>query len=232
MNRNAIKIIAAITMVSDHIGLLLIDPTSVLYYVLRLIGRIAFVLFAYMIAEGYFKTKDLKKYFLRLFAFALAVEIFLIGYYFVTDINYTVLGDSANVIWPLVFGLAALALIGSNRIIIRFTSILLVFLAEFIGFPYGAYGVLTIMIFGLYTNKLTQFLFFAGINLLFINVPLLTYLDLGQYAKYDWFQWFSLFAFIFIYFYNGKRGKLNTKWFFYIFYPLHLGIIYLIGYLL
>ncbi|XMB72139.1 TraX family protein [Mycoplasmatota bacterium WC30] len=229
MNRNTFKIIAAITMTFDHIGLVFLDPNSISFYIFRGIGRIAFVLFAYMIVEGFFKTSNLKRYFLRIFAYASIIEIFIIGYYFVSNNNYIL---EINVIWPLVFGLGALVLLKNNIIWIRLLSVGVVFLAEFIHIPYGAYGVLIIVILALYKNPLTQLLFLIGINLVFIDFPLLNYLGLAEYAKYGWIQWLSVLAFGFIYIYNGKKGKLNTKWFFYIFYPLHLGIIYLIYYLI
>lgn len=216
-------------MTFDHIGVIMLQPDSLEYYIFRSIGRIAFILFAYMIAEGFFKTKNLKNYFLRLLIYASIIEAFIIGFYFVTGENY-ILGY--NVIWPLVFGLGALLLLKNKSIWIRFTSILVVFIAEFLHIPYGAYGVLIIMVFGLYRNPLTQLLLVAGINMLFIDYPLLAYLDLADYAKYVWIQWFSMAAFIFIFFYNGTKGKLRMKWFFYIFYPVHLGIIYFINYLL
>jgi len=216
-------------MTFDHIGVIMLEPDSLEYYIFRSIGRIAFVLFAYMIAEGFFKTKNLKSYFLRLFVYASIIEAFIIGYYFISGENY-ILGF--NVIWPLVFGLGALLLLKNKSIWIRLISILVVFAAELLHIPYGGYGVLIIMVFGLYRNPLTQLLFVLGINLLFIDVPLLSYLDLASYAKYIWIQWFSMVAFAFILFYNGKKGKFRMKWFFYIFYPLHLGIIYLINYLL
>lgn len=232
MNRNTIKFIAAFTMVLDHVAVILLQPYTVTWFILRSIGRIAFVLFAYMIAEGFFKTRNLKMYFLRLFAFAAVIELFIIGYYFVTDINYIL---TTNVIWPLVFGLGGLMLLKHHSIWVRLLVVPLVFLAEFSGIPYGAYGTLMILIFGLYPNKLTQFIFVVGLNLVFIEVPFLQAAGLGQYARYQgsmWFQWFSLVAFIFVFLYNHQKGKWNTKWFFYIFYPLHLGLIYLIDFLL
>lgn len=239
MNRNAIKIIAAITMTLDHIGVAIFAPTMfetsypLDYTILRVIGRIAFVLFAYMIAEGFLKTSNLKRYFLRLFVYAAGIELFIIGYSIVVGDYSNVM--KMNVIWPLVFGLGALWLMKSQNIFIRLLSIPIVFLAEFINTPYGAYGVLIIMVFALYRNKLTQFLFVVGINLLFIQWPLYDLSNLEGLARYNDFmviQWFSLLAFVFIFFYNGEKGKLNTKWFFYIFYPLHLGLIYLVSYLI
>ncbi|MCK4551684.1 MAG: hypothetical protein KAU02_02115 [Tenericutes bacterium] len=239
MNRNHIKFIAAFAMALDHIAVILFSPENfdfgvpLGYTILRIIGRIAFVLFAYMLVEGFFKTSNLKNYFFRLLIFAGVVEIFIIIIGIVSkDYSYIM---KINVIWPLVFGLGSLMLLRSEKIYFRLLVIPIVFLAEFINISYGAYGVLLIMIFALYRNPITQVLFLLGMNLLFIDFPLYQLVDLSGFARYQGFmaiQWFSMLGFIFIFLYNGKKGKVNTKWFFYIFYPVHLGIIYGIYYLI
>ncbi|OQX93341.1 MAG: hypothetical protein B6I17_02965 [Tenericutes bacterium 4572_104] len=236
MNQNGIKFVAAIAMTFDHVGEFIFKGTNdTLYLIFKSIGRIAYVLFAYMIVEGFNHTSNLKSYFLRLFSFALIIELGLGIISIISGENYTIFGMSQNVIWPLVFGLGGLILLNNKLFIIRLSSILIVALALILNIQYGAYGVLIILIFGLYPNKLTQFLFLVGLNLLFIDVPLLQYLgksDMARYTGDGWIQWFSLLSFIFIGMYNGLKGKLNTKWFFYIFYPTHLGIIFLISILL
>ena len=65
MNRNTLKIIALITMIIDHIGLVFF-PEMVIF---RIIGRMAFPIFAFFIAEGWYYTKNKKKYVLLLFVF-------------------------------------------------------------------------------------------------------------------------------------------------------------------
>jgi len=233
MNQNSIKFIAAIAMTFDHVGEFIFKDTNhTLYLIFKSIGRIAFVLFAYMIVEGFHHTHDLKKYFLRLFLFAVVIELGLLVYYGISGVNYTLLGSSQNAIWPLVFGLAGLILLSQKSIWIRLLVIAPVALGLFLNTQYGAYGVLMILIFGIYQNKLTQLLFLVGLNLLFIDVPLLQYIgrsDLARYTGEGWTQWFSLVSFVFIFLYNNQKGKWKTKWFFYIFYPTHIGIILLIS---
>ena len=232
MNRNIIKYIAAFTMFLDHFALQFFIADSLIYIIFRSLGRIAYVLFAYMIAEGFFKTSNLKNYYLRILGFAVIIEISIALIYFITGMNFLI---HANVIWPLVIGLTCLVLLKAKKTWLRVLMLLpilgLLLLAEYLNTPYGAYGPLMIMFFALYQNKITQFLFVTALNLIFIEVPLLSYLGEGDLARYPsdmWWQWFSLLGFIFIFLYNGKKGKLNTKWFFYIFYPLHLGLIYLL----
>ena len=67
MSAFILKIIALITMTCDHISYVIFKKFSYLNY----IGRIAFPIFAFQISEGYIHTKNLKKYLLRLFVFAL-----------------------------------------------------------------------------------------------------------------------------------------------------------------
>ena len=63
MNRNLLKIIACISMLTDHIGYVLFPELEVF----RIIGRIAMPIFAFFIGEGCLYTRDKKKYFLRVF---------------------------------------------------------------------------------------------------------------------------------------------------------------------
>ena len=76
LNSEAVKIIALVTMLIDHIGYIMYGHIDTgVYNVLRGIGRISFPLFAFLIAEGFFYTKDGKKYLLRIMSFAFISEI-------------------------------------------------------------------------------------------------------------------------------------------------------------
>ena len=76
LNSEAVKIIALVTMLIDHIGYIMYGHIDTgVYNVLRGIGRISFPLFAFLIAEGFFYTKDEKKYLLRIMSFAFISEI-------------------------------------------------------------------------------------------------------------------------------------------------------------
>lgn len=226
MNRFHLKIIAALTMVIDHVGFIFLNPDTELYTISRAIGRIAFVLFAYMIAEGFHKSKDLKAYILRLGVFALVLEVFLIGYYFISGVNMIL---NFNILWTLLFGLVALYLFFHKNIYLKIPAVFLVFAAELLDLSYGGYGVLMIVFFGLYQNKITNFIFLVFLNLLFIDKPLLINSGWENMAKFPAIQWFSMLAIIFIFLYNGTMGKYKLKWFFYLFYPVHLVLLYLIN---
>lgn len=221
MSSRILKIIAIITMTIDHIGLYLMEYGTTYYYVFRAVGRIAYPLFAFFIAEGFFHSHNLKKYFLRLLAYALVVEIAIIVYSLITKDNQILI---ANVLWPLVMGLLCLILLSRKEWYLKIMVLPLLVLAEITQIPYGAYGIGTIIIFGIYRDFRLQALFIVIMSILFIDYPLLELIGAGSLAKYPWIQWFSVLALIPIYFYNGKLGR-SSKWFFYIYYPVHLGLI-------
>jgi len=70
-----LKIIAIITMLIDHIGAVLLDTSTIEYFACRIIGRLSFPIFCFLIIEGFTHTKNNKKYLLRLFIFAIISEI-------------------------------------------------------------------------------------------------------------------------------------------------------------
>jgi len=226
MSSRVLKIIAIVTMTVDHIGLYLLPYGDFWYYVCRSVGRIAFPLFAFFIAEGFYHSHDVGKYLLRLFLFAAAVEIFLAIYGAIAHID---LLFTANVFWVLVFGLVSLIMLARKEWYLRLLVLPILVGAELLKVPYGAYGVAMILIFGYYRQFPLQVLFVFILNLLFIDYPLLKLIGAEMIAKYPWIQWFSVLALVPIYLYNGSLGR-GSKWFFYVYYPLHLGVIFTIGF--
>ncbi len=221
MNSRILKIIAIITMTIDHIGLYLVEFGTTYYFVFRAIGRIAYPLFAFFIAEGFFHTHNIKKYFLRLLAYAAVVELAIVVYSIITKDNQIFI---SNVFWPLVAGLLSLILLSRKEWYLKILVLPILVLAEFAQIPYGAYGIAMIIIFGYYRDFRLQALFVIIMSMFFINYPLLELIGAASLAKYPALQWFSILALVPIYFYNGKLGR-GSKWFFYVYYPLHLGVI-------
>jgi hypothetical protein len=221
MNRNVLKWIAIVTMTIDHVGLYLLNA-GIWMDVFRSIGRIAFPLFAFLVAEGFRKSHHLKAYFLRLFAYAAVIELALFGYYLVTGTNYLFV---FNVFIPLVLGLALLILLSQPKPWIRLLAIPIVVFTVFVRYPYGLYGLGLIMAFGLIprNQRVAQLATVLLLHVLFVQVPGLT----SPVAIYPWLQLFALLAMPIIFLYNGEKGKDN-KQFFYLFYPVHLGVILLI----
>lgn len=211
MNSFHIKLWACLFMLIDHIGYIMF-PSIITY---RIIGRGAFPLFSWLIAEGYIHTKDVKKYLVRLLIFATLYDIpFIIFPKLVLDVQKDVL----NIFFTLFLGLIAIYLYDkeNNKILKIIKIAVIAMLAQIIRSDYGFYGVITIFLF--YYNKndfkkmaLSQ----STLNIVyFIITPSI--------------QIISLISLIFIYLYNNEQGK-KIKWFFYLFYPVHLIFIYVLG---
>ncbi|WP_027624848.1 TraX family protein [Clostridium lundense] len=240
MSGSTLKIMAVISMLIDHIGGVLIlmgiyyklipyhgnmnmDYSSKLYIVfmmMRAIGRIAFPIFCFLLVEGYVHTSNKKKYALRIFIFALISEIpFNLAFGNKVFIPVSRLN---NVFFTLFLGICVMYLIEfiqnkkMNKVatVLAIVGTIVVFgaIAKFIKCDFKYFGILCIALFYIFREKrILQIL--SGVIVFLYEVPAsfgIVYLSL-----------------IPIYFYNGKRG-LDIKYFFYIFYPAHLLILYFI----
>lgn len=100
LSGSALKVIAMISMVIDHVALYLMEYGTVLYETMRCIGRIAFPVFAFLIAEGFIHTRSRYKYFFTLLGFAVISEI---PWYLLNGTDGT-----HNVMFTLALGVATL----------------------------------------------------------------------------------------------------------------------------
>lgn len=217
---STLKLIAVITMLIDHIGLGVVGRLTMTrpelydaYRIMRGIGRIAFPIFVFLLVEGMHNTKDIKKYALRLGVFALISEIPFDLAFHAEILEFTY----QNVFFTLFIGLLVIWAMDSitrtveNKIfrILLMAAVMAAGAgaAELMGTDYGAKGILCIAVIYLfsYDRKLQ--------------------LAAGCIA-FLW-EWQAVFAFIPIAFYNGRRGW-KLKYAFYVFYPLHLFLIYLV----
>lgn len=218
MSSFVLKMIAVISMLFDHSGYVLFDGFSYFNY----IGRLAFPIFAFQLTEGYAHTKNLKKYFFRLFLFAIISEIpFLLFKTKLVDNTFAL-----NIFCTLLLGLATIWIYDKNKILGVLSLIFFSIIAEFLNFDYGAFGIAIIFIFHAFKNNLIL------MNLFFIIAVILKYLfNFLVYFNTIYFYIYlilcmcTIFSIIFINFYNGKEGK-KVKYLLYIFYPLHLLILY------
>ncbi len=239
LNAHTIKIIAVISMLIDHVGAAILEnmlPTLMysesLYFsvlnadiVIRLIGRLAFPIYCFLLAEGFAHTRNVGKYALRLGIFALVSEIPF-------DLAFDRMlfcWDGFNVYFTLLLGVLALWGIDSSKKKFfdegsakeKFVAVFLSFLsigaaaavAELINTDYAAAGVITVVImYFLRGNRMLS----MGLGVLWLAV------SVGP------IELWALFDLIPIYFYDGTRGKQN-KYFFYVFYPAHLIVLFFIG---
>lgn len=216
LSGNQLKILAVIFMTIDHIGLYLFPGVSIF----RIIGRLAFPIFAFTFAEGCKYTKNRTRHFLVLCLFAVLCQA--VYSYAMKSLYQNILVTlalSALVIYSFDFAKKTRSFLSYSLAI---AVLILVFYICFMlpsvigrGFAidYGFYGVMLPVL--CYIGKTKQ----EKVLLLSMGLLLLA-------PSIGTIQLFSLFAVPIIALYDGTRGKWRMKNFFYIYYPLHLVVIY------
>ncbi|MDO5544232.1 MAG: TraX family protein [Eubacteriales bacterium] len=212
---NQLKLLAMLTMTIDHIGAVLLPQ----YRLLRIIGRLAMPIYAYMIAEGCHYTHDRKAYFLRLFVLALLCQVV---YALVDRSLYQCILVTFSLSVALICVVEKARTPGSvSAAVVLLAGIYFVceklplFLPGF-HVDYGIWGVL-----------LPVIVYFGGRDLVAFSLgTLLLCLSLGG------LQWWAMLTVPLMALYNGQRGKHKLGWVFYLYYPLHLVVIYAVSYIL
>lgn len=219
LSGNALKLIAAAAMFIDHMGLMLFPHDLTL----RLIGRLAFPIYAFMIAEGCKHTRDRKRYFLSLFLLGLACQ----AVYFVVDgslylsILFT-FSLSILLIYALDEAKAHPGVPAGLRLGLTFGAVLL--LNQVFTIDYGFTGCL-VPVFASLLHGTKYDTIPHNVAMLGLGVAL-------QAAGSSPYQYLALLALPLLLLYSGKRGKLRMKAFFYIFYPAHLAVLQLVAWLM
>lgn len=219
LSNNALKIIAMVSMLIDHVGMEIFPG----YKIFRIIGRLAFPIFAYMIAEGCFYTRNRKRYLLLMACLGIGCQAV-----------YTIVCHSFHINILLTFSLSVItifvidnfiekkskaSLLCASGVVLSVICVSVIFPVIFkengFDIDYGFLGVLLPVAVYYSHNKSMKI-----ISTFSILVAMA--FSTGE------IQFFSLLSIPLLMLYNGKRGKLNMKYVFYIFYPAHLVLIYLI----
>lgn len=214
LDATALKLIAMLSMVLDHVG----DNFFPDQLWMRALGRIAMPIFAFCVAEGFCHTRDRMKYLRRLFLFGLVSEI---PFDLVTSGKLLEFGHQ-NIMftfaWAVLGLLCCEKVLGSvkkGRVPLA-AAVLLIFLVSslLLGLDYNVLALALIFLFTLLRRKALwiRTAAAAAAHALLRNV--------GVY-------WFGLLGFVPILLYSGERGR-GLKWLFYLFYPGHLLLIWLI----
>lgn len=218
---NQLKIIAMIIMTIDHVGMVLFPGQRIF----RIIGRLAYPIFAYMIAEGCCYTRSYGRY---LGTMAAMAAVYQVVYFLV---SWGSLYQCILVTFSLSIGLIFLCKMAMEKN--NFLSCLAVgggicltfFLTEVLpgmlpgtdyAVDYGFWGVMLPVLVYLGKNKMQKLCICAGVLLILS----------GGVTN---IQMWSLLSVALLALYNGQRGKWKMKYFFYIYYPLHLVVIYFIA---
>ncbi len=222
LSNNQMKMIALVCMTIDHIGAYILTD----WIILRIIGRIAFPIFAYMIAEGCTYTKNRKKY---LVIMAVTAFLYQVAYFVITGslaqcilVTFTL---SILLIYVTDYAktkrtpkACTLALVSFIAVFVVAEIVPRIFVTTF-SIDYGFWGiVIPVLVYVVEAWRDKLFMFS-------ISLFVLAGISGGV-------QWFSLLTIPLIAIYNERRGKRKMKYFFYAYYPLHLAAIFVIKILL
>lgn len=230
LSGNALKILAALTMTIDHAGMLLFP--RILW--LRVIGRLAFPIYAFLIAQGCRYTRNRLRYFLSVFLLGLACQAV---YFAVSGSLYL------NVLLTFSLSIGLIYLVQQCREMSmnsgRFTAEKLLWnlllltglvgvwlLNQWFTFDYGFFGCLLPVFAAAFQPRRgtpPDRLSFLDRN--FIHVSMLGLGLVLLSLRLGGIQSFSLLALPLLYAYSGLRGNANLKTLFYLFYPAHLVIL-------
>ncbi len=243
LNANALKYIAIIAMLIDHVAASMTITLGGVQIdsIMRIVGRTTMPIMCFFIAEGYYKTRDKKKYALRLLVFAIVSEV---------PFRLLFEGNGSNVIFTLLAGLCALWAYDTLKVkskLLAVLSVIGICIAVSLNIPgvinlmtdYMLLGVLAIF----FTAKIKASLKPILPSLILVGVMLLmnvvsvvlpssitgytpTFSEVMIYVV--GYAVAMLVPMMFLYMYNGERGRKGNKYVFYIFYPLHMLVLYII----
>ena len=193
---NFIKLVGIVAMVFDHVGAFLYPSLLEL----RIIGRIAFPIFAYQLTIGYATTPSKKDYFARLLFFGLIAQ---------APYHFLVTEFELNILFALALGVFALWSLEKEKYYHFFLIIPAYFFVS-----YSVYGLLVILIFHIFEKRSVQFGLFVFATFLY------------SLSSWHLLQTFAPLAFFFIA--KPSLGVRLPRNLFYVFFPAHLLIILLI----
>lgn len=245
MSSHAIRLFACVTMLCDHIGYCM-QAYGVgefeLANILRIVGRLAMPLFAFMIAEGFKKTHNVLLYMLRVFLAALVSEI----PFDLMSVGRLYNNSSQNVMFTLLLGLLSLYTVDLARKskskhlkCYAFIPVLFFcYVANYLSVDYGFYGVLLILLFYfLDTSSVeTRIWYLPALAVFASRYIILAYWNGTAVNSWGTTQLYELFCIVPILLYNGKKGytpkskvgRFMQRTGFYLFYSAHMTVLYFI----
>lgn len=238
-NGNTIKLLAAALMLVDHIGFLLYPGLPVL----RDIGRVSMPLFAFMVAEGCRYTKNKFRHFSLMFLLGVACQV--VYYFFDGGSLYMSILITFSLSVAMIYALQYFkkclfdqSCKPLDKVLSGLTFCASVFVTYAINTVGEVGGTAFTVDYGFWGCMLPVFAAvtdFRGVEL----PEKWKFLD-GYYIKLALFavgtvllclqpsglnEWYSLIALVPLALYNGEKGKVKLKYFFYVFYPLHLALL-------
>ena len=208
MNSFVLKLFAASFMLIDHIGILFFPEIMIF----RILGRISFPIFAFLVVEGFMHTRNIKKYILRIVVFGFISEI---PFYMLVS-GHILCRENQNLFFTFAIGLVMLWFL-SNNVVPMYTNLIVavgVLLAVLLRTDYSLYGMALINFFYMFRESRIKYIFFVLVSLLYGGV-----------------QRAALLSVVPLWFYNGNVGPEFTHknvimYGFFIFYPVHMLILF------
>lgn len=227
-NHRFLKWFALVTMTIDHVGHFIFPDLIEL----RVVGRLAFPIFAYLFALSYRYTSNQKRLLILVSSAAVVTQV-LIYFAGVTEL--------VNVFFLFTLAFLAFKAFDKGKV---WLIILIAFIAEFLSVDYGLYGIFTLVLFYVYYgDKHKQLFGFIGLTVVYALLPFFSYnlwstipLIISQFFDYYWvyfIQVLSSLSVLLLWFYQSEKpvpylnDKLNKleKYFFYFYYPIHLALL-------
>lgn len=237
LSGNELKLIAAFSMLVDHIGVILLPECALL----RIVGRLAFPIYAFMIAEGCAKTRNKRRYFLSVFALGALCQLVYFLYdgstylgilitfslsilmiYALQDMKETTFAASASRARRCIAWLAFPLLVTAVYLMNRCLTI-----------DYGFWGCMLPVLASVFRRPASLApSCLDRLDRLGVHVGMLCLGLVILSCDYGGVQPYSLCSVPFLSLYSGLRGAWHMKSFFYIFYPAHLAAITLLAMIL
>lgn len=227
LNSNHLKLIAILAMTIDHFTDLFYPnfPAEPLPIVFHIIGRLTAPIMWFFICEGFYYTKNVKKYMLRLGLFAVISHF---AYCFGFGIELNPLKGSifnrTSVMYPLFIAVVVLYIRQYVNILKPWQKFIIQFILIWSAFPADWSCIAVLAIVDMYAQrgnlrkqmlKIVQWVFVYAIVSYFFVSKAYAFIMVGVILVYPVLK-----------LYNGERGNAKwMKWFFYVFYPLHLIIL-------
>ena len=239
LNGNTLKLIAALFMFIDHFGMIYYPESSTIYWVFRALGRLSMPLFAFAIAEGCRYTRNKVKHFFMLFILGVLCQIV----YYIFDPNTLYFG----ILFTFSFAILCIyalqyfkkQIFDNNAKIPKkiLAGFLFIFsisatftFCYFFQVDYGFWGCMMPVFASLFDfhripapHELKK-LDVLPLKVICLEIALLLLIctnnsPLSSVAPY------ALLTLPILLLYNGEKGKKPMKYFFYVFYPAHLGLL-------
>ncbi len=248
INSYQLKLIGIIFMVFDHIHqmfYMLGAPT-----ILTILGRIVAPIFLFQASEGFYYTRDRKKYLLRLYIASVLMSITtsILESFLPLD-NVVLMNSMFGTLFYTIFYIWMVDNIYTGFKEKNYKKIILSIFAMILPVGLSILGFMlvnTINLFRIYVTFVPILFFVEGgpvwiiLGVLFyvlrnqkrlIQLLPLFILSALSYFTGDKIQAFMIMAAVPLYFYNGEAGKKSSKYFFYLFYPLHIYVLYILSYI-